>query len=133
MRMPPGPFSAVMVAVVSMHEAVPPRRPITDRSPIPKHGVADPLGRIVTRTAPFVETHAVGRVQRTSTVPLSAHLAGFVGPVTLLTLLVLALPFRARRHSERPVHTAPFGLSHGPFSQPAPCAAPLSRPRAGRT
>jgi apolipoprotein N-acyltransferase len=57
-------------------------------------GIVDPLGRVVTRTDPFVETYATGQVLRSSVVPLAVHLGGLVGPISLGLLLLLLLPLR---------------------------------------
>jgi apolipoprotein N-acyltransferase len=55
-------------------------------------GIVDPLGRVVTRTHPFVETYASGRIQRSSIIPLAVQLGEFVGPLCLGLLLALMLP-----------------------------------------
>ena len=60
-------------------------------------GIVDPLGRIVTRTEPFVEAYAAGRVQRAGAVPLAVHIGGMVGPVLLGLLLILLLPVHIQR------------------------------------
>jgi apolipoprotein N-acyltransferase len=57
-------------------------------------GIVDPLGRVVTRTEPFVETYAAGRIQRTDAFPLAVRVGGMVGPVALGLLVILLLPFR---------------------------------------
>ncbi len=60
-------------------------------------GIVDPLGRVVTRTEPFVETYATGRIQRSGVVPLAVHIGGLVGPVALGLLVILLFPLRTRR------------------------------------
>ena len=57
-------------------------------------GIVDPLGRVVTRTEPFVETYAAGRVQRSGVVPLAVRIGGVVGPLSLGLLVILLLPVR---------------------------------------
>jgi apolipoprotein N-acyltransferase len=57
-------------------------------------GIVDPLGRVVTRTDPFVETYATGLVYRSRVIPLAVHISGMVGPVMLGLLLILLLPVR---------------------------------------
>jgi apolipoprotein N-acyltransferase len=64
-------------------------------------GIVDPLGRVVTKTEPFVETYAVGRVQRSSVVPLAVHIGGFVGPMALGSLVILLLLVRVPRTTGR--------------------------------
>ncbi len=60
-------------------------------------GIVDPHGRVVTRTAPFVETYATGEVQRAAAIPLAAYLAGGVGPLSLCLLIILLVPGRKLR------------------------------------
>ena len=60
-------------------------------------GIVDPLGRVVTKTEPFVATYAAGRIQRSSGVPPAVHIGGMVGPVALGLLVILLLPVRGRR------------------------------------
>lgn len=67
-------------------------------------GIVDPLGRVVTRTEPFVETYVAGRVQHSAVVPLAVRIGGMVGPVALGLLLILLFPVRILRAIPR------FGL-----------------------
>jgi apolipoprotein N-acyltransferase len=60
-------------------------------------GIVDPLGRVVTQTEPFVETYAIGRVQRSDTVPPATYLAEFFGPLSLGLLLTLLIATRGAR------------------------------------
>jgi len=66
-------------------------------------GIVDPLGRVVTRTEPFVATYATGRVQRSSVVPLAVHVGGFVGPMALGSLVILLLLVRVPRATRQQV------------------------------
>ena len=52
-------------------------------------GIVDPLGRVVVKTDSFVETYALGRIKRTSTIPLAVTAGGLVGPAALALLLIL--------------------------------------------
>ena len=67
-------------------------------------GIVDPLGRVLTRTEPFVATYASGQIQRSGVVPLAVHIGGMVGPVALGLLVILLLPVRIPRAIRR------FGL-----------------------
>ena len=64
-------------------------------------GIVDPLGRVVTRTEPFVATYAAGRVQHSAVVPLAVRIGGMVGPVALGLLVILLLPVRLPRAIRR--------------------------------
>ena len=64
-------------------------------------GIVDPLGRVMTRTEPFVETYAAGRVQHSAVVPLAVRIGGMVGPVALGLLVILLLPVRIPRAIRR--------------------------------
>ena len=64
-------------------------------------GIVDPLGRVVTRTEPFVATYAAGRVQHSAVVPLAMRIGGMVGPVALGLLVILLLPVRIPRAIRR--------------------------------
>jgi apolipoprotein N-acyltransferase len=63
-------------------------------------GIVDPRGLVVTRTDPFVETWAVGRIERSATVPLAVHIGPLAGPGSLALLLVLIA--LTSRHPVRP-------------------------------
>ena len=85
-------------------------------------GIVDPLGRVVAKTAPFVETYAVGRVQRSDVVPLAVHIGGLVGPAALgllLILLVAAIPPAVRTRGR---HAWP--VLRGPSTPGPPRPAP---------
>jgi len=64
-------------------------------------GIVDPRGRVVVRTDPFVETWAVGRIERSGVVPLAVHLGPLIGPGSL-ALLVGLLVATARGRRVRP-------------------------------
>jgi apolipoprotein N-acyltransferase len=70
-------------------------------------GVVDPLGRVVVRTDPFVETWAVGRVERSAVVPLAVHLGPLVGPGSLVLLLAMLTASGRRRPKPAPSSSAP--------------------------
>jgi len=60
-------------------------------------GVVDPLGRVLVRTDPFVETYATARIWRSDVTPLATRLAGPFGPGSLLLLLGMCVASRRRR------------------------------------
>jgi apolipoprotein N-acyltransferase len=72
-------------------------------------GIVDPRGHVVVHTEPFVETWAVGRIERSGVVPPAVHLGPLVGPGSLA--LLLALLVATGRGRIRPVlsSSAPWG------------------------
>jgi hypothetical protein len=74
-------------------------------------GIVDPLGRVIARTDPFVETYVAGQIQRARAMPLAAHIGGMAGPVALgQLLLLLLLPVRLQRSIPTQVRLAPARL-----------------------
>jgi apolipoprotein N-acyltransferase len=71
-------------------------------------GIVDPRGRVVVRTDPFVETWAVGRVERSGVVPLAVRLGPWMGPGSLALLLALLLATGRRRIRPAPSSSAPW-------------------------
>jgi apolipoprotein N-acyltransferase len=73
-------------------------------------GVIDPRGRTVVHTQPFVETWAVGRIERSHVIPLAVHLGPLAGPGSLALLFgLLVATARGRRVRPAPSSSAPWG------------------------
>jgi apolipoprotein N-acyltransferase len=71
-------------------------------------GIVDPRGRVIVHTDPFVETWAVGQIERTEVVPLAVRIGPWVGPGSLALLLALLVTSARRRVRPASSSSAPW-------------------------